>query len=161
MENSKQIFENNPYYFVNKNGEVFSRKFNKTKKMSLSKTSKGYLCVRFSFNGVAKTFFVHRLVAETFLNKEEGRDYVNHIDSNKFNNCVDNLEWCTHMENNCHRYLIKDVDKKSGVKKKGKKWFATIYYNNKLNHIGTYNTQEEAYIARKNYESINLITNKY
>lgn len=161
MEDNKQIFENNPFYFINKDGEVFSKKFNRTKKMKLSKTQRGYLSVRFSFNGIPKTFFVHRLVAETFLYRENGKDYVNHIDGNKLNNSIENLEWCTHMENNCHRYIIKDLNKKSGVKKRGKRWYATIYFNNKLNHIGTFDTQEEAHIARKNYESVNLITNKY
>lgn len=161
MENTKQIFADNSFYFINKEGEVYSNRFNRIKKMKLSKTSRGYLSVRFSFNGFPKTYAVHRLVAETFLQREKGREFVNHIDGNKLNNNVENLEWCTHLENNCHRFIIKDDNKKSGVSKRGNKWIATIYHNSKLNYLGTYDTQDEAYSVRKNYEKNNLIENKY
>lgn len=42
---------------------------------------------------------VHRLVAESFLEREKSKDYVNHKDGNPLNNCVDNLEWCTQKYN--------------------------------------------------------------
>ena len=45
---------------------------------------------------------IHRLVAEAFLPKEPGKDFVNHIDCNRMNNAVDNLEWCTPLENTRH-----------------------------------------------------------
>lgn len=47
---------------------------------------------------------IHRLVAETFIENIEYMDVVNHIDGNKFNNCVTNLEWCTHSYN-CHHAI--------------------------------------------------------
>lgn len=53
-----------------------------------------------------KTMMTHKLVAENFLNKIEGKDYVNHKDGNKQNNRVDNLEWCTAQENTIHSFLI-------------------------------------------------------
>lgn len=50
--------------------------------------------------------FRHRLVAEVFLNKSSELLEVNHIDGNKLNNKVDNLEWCTPSENIKHSFKI-------------------------------------------------------
>lgn len=50
-------------------------------------------------NGVAKTKRVHRIVAEAFLPKPEGKNQIDHIDTDVFNNRVDNLRWCTPLEN--------------------------------------------------------------
>lgn len=58
----------------------------------------GYLRVQLS----RKDFYIHRLVAETFIPNPENKSQVNHIDGNKRNNRVDNLEWNTPLENNLH-----------------------------------------------------------
>lgn len=46
-----------------------------------------------------RQFFVHRLVATTFINNPDDKPFVNHKDENKLNNSADNLEWVTHIEN--------------------------------------------------------------
>jgi len=61
-------------------------------------------------NGLAENRKVHRMVAEAFLPRIEGKDVVNHKDCNKLNNCVDNLEWCTSLENTRHAVLNNRMD---------------------------------------------------
>lgn len=58
-----------------------------------------YLKVALYKNGVKTYYSVHRLVAEAFLPNPEGKPQVNHIDENKLNNNVENLEWCTSRYN--------------------------------------------------------------
>lgn len=70
--------------------------------ISLKKSNKGYLNITLYKNGIEKHFNVHRLVAETFLTNINNLPAVNHIDGNKENNKVDNLEWCTYSENMKH-----------------------------------------------------------
>jgi hypothetical protein len=62
----------------------------------------GYLMVHLKSNNNITPKSVHRIVAETFLNKEDGFDCVNHIDHDTHNNSVENLEWCTQRHNVNH-----------------------------------------------------------
>lgn len=55
-------------------------------------------------DGKSHDFYVHRLVADAFIPKVEGKNYVNHKDGNPRNNEVNNLEWCTIAENNLHAH---------------------------------------------------------
>lgn len=60
----------------------------------------GYLSVTLR----GREYRVHRLVAIAFTPNPENKPCVNHIDGNKLNNAVDNLEWCTYSENLIHAY---------------------------------------------------------
>ena len=61
----------------------------------------GYLKIDlFAKNGKRKKEYIHRLVALAFIPNPENLPEVNHKDENKYNNCVNNLEWCTHQYNN-------------------------------------------------------------
>lgn len=65
-----------------------------------------YYHVRLYKYGKAKLHLVHRLVATSFLQNIDNKTQINHIDGNKLNNNVDNLEWCTPSENIKHAFRI-------------------------------------------------------
>lgn len=60
---------------------------------------RGYKQVYLSKNGISKVHYVHRLVAVHFIENPNNFLEINHKDEDKANNCVDNLEWCTHKYN--------------------------------------------------------------
>ena len=64
----------------------------------------GYHGVILSKNNIAKRYKVSRLVASAFIPNPQNKEQVNHIDGNKLNNNVVNLEWCTASENIEHAY---------------------------------------------------------
>lgn len=74
----------------------------------------GYQQVKLRDNS-NKIVYVHRLVAETFINNPNNYKTINHIDGNKQNNCVDNLEWCTQKENVRHAWETGLVDKEKKI----------------------------------------------
>ena len=73
--------------------------FYKSTVMKLSKNNRGYIRVRLSRDNNAKTYLIHRLVAQTFIPNPNNYSQVNHKDENKTNNNVKNLEWCTNKYN--------------------------------------------------------------
>lgn len=83
-------------YSVSENGEV---KNDITEKLLSLRTQQGYKHVTLAIDGKAKSFRVHRLVAFAFIPNPENKPYVNHIDCNRSNNSVTNLEWVTPSEN--------------------------------------------------------------
>lgn len=62
----------------------------------------GYLIVNLYKNSVGSIKTIHRLVAEAFIPNPENKPQVNHVDENKTNNSLDNLEWMTAKENTNH-----------------------------------------------------------
>ena len=89
-------------YLVSSQGRIISLNYLNTKQPRFLKTFKhhsGYIMVNLGENGRKS---VHQLVANAFINNPENKKYVNHIDGNKINNCVENLEWVTSKENMQH-----------------------------------------------------------
>lgn len=64
----------------------------------------GYKHLELCKDGKEKFFNVHRVIAKVFIPNEEDKPCVNHLDGNKLNNNVSNLQWCTHSENTQHAY---------------------------------------------------------
>lgn len=66
------------------------------------KDAEGYLSIRLSAGNKTKFYFIHRLVAETFISNPNEYAYVNHLDKFRANNIVENLEWCSNSQNVLH-----------------------------------------------------------
>ena len=101
MEVWKDIYEG---YQVSDKGRVFSIKRNKI--LTLREHHKGYLQVHLRVDGKDITPKVHRLVALAFIDNPNNLPQVNHINGNKKDNSVGNLEWCTNGENVKHSYDV-------------------------------------------------------
>jgi len=137
-------FEN---YEISNLGNIKSNQLNKKEKLlKLRKTKFGYARVILYNKEIRKDYLVHRLVALHFIkNYNNNKLQVNHIDCNKLNNSVENLEWCTQSENIIHSL-------NNGRNKKGKKVFRYLgneiktYDNIKLasidNNVSTASIQQ-------------------
>ncbi len=79
-------------YRITKSGQIWSTKTNKYLK---TKLQNGYYTINLEGTG----FAIHRLLALTFLPRVEGKEYINHINENKTDNRLENLEWVTQKEN--------------------------------------------------------------
>ena len=73
----------------------------------------GYCCYTVWRDGKMSTFLVHRLMALAFIPNPDGKPHINHRDGNPSNNALDNLEWCTPMENARHAIEVLGHDPKA------------------------------------------------
>ena len=89
-------------YQITSSGEVVSLHGSTPKLLKGEIDKDGYRRVRLYSHGESKKYFVHRLVATHFLDIVEGCDIVNHINENKLDNRVENLEWTTAKGNANH-----------------------------------------------------------
>lgn len=111
-------------YKVSNLGRILSLDYNHTGKPKLMNPSDdgyGYLKVTLSKNKKDKTCKVHRLVAQTFIPNPDNLPEVNHIDEDKTNNRVENLEWKSHKDNNNHGTRNERISKANTNGKKSKR----------------------------------------
>jgi len=110
LEEWRDITEYEGYYQVSSKGNVRSldrtlinsvgvESSVKGKEIYKSLVGAGYYQVKLYKDGRKINKYVHQLVASAFISNPKNYSEINHIDYNKENNCVENLEWCTHIEN--------------------------------------------------------------
>lgn len=162
MEEWKNIKGYEGLYQINKKGQIRSldryatiksgaQRIVKGKMKIASIRKDGYYSLILSKKGINKRYVVHRLLAETFIPNPENKCCVNHIDGNKQNNELSNLEWCSHVENMKHAFKTKLIDNEALIKrgakisKERRKKVAQFTKDNKL--IAVYESQHEAEVA--------------
>jgi len=149
----KTIF-NYPDYEVSNLGRVKSLKYNKERILSSSSCGKGYLKVCLCKNKINKTVIVHHLVAIAFLNHKPNGNalVVNHINFDKSDNRLENLELITQRENSNRKHL-KSSSEYVGVcwHKNHKKWSAQITINKKQKHLGYFTNEYDAHLSYQGY----------
>ena len=147
MEVYKDVIGYEGIYQVSNFGNV---KNNKEKQLKLSKNSSNYLLAGLRINKVTKSVYVHQLVAQSFLNHKRCgyRLVVNHLDFNKTNNNVSNLEIVSAREN-CNKKHLKSTSQYTGVhwSKNSNKWISRITINGKNKHLGSFNDELRAVYA--------------
>ncbi len=102
MEVWKSIEGFDGAFEVSNKGRICSNLRTKGHKLKPTADNKGYLRVRVTYKRVKYTLKVHREVAKAFIDNKKNLPQVNHIDGNKKNNHVENLEWVTNKENANH-----------------------------------------------------------
>lgn len=113
MEIFKDVENYEGYYQISNLGRIKSLQRPAKNHSGLTKTLKekylnthisktGYYVIDFKKDSIRKTFKVHRLIAFAFIDKVEGKDFINHKNGVKTDNRIENLEWCTIAENNSH-----------------------------------------------------------
>lgn len=114
----------------------------------------GYMLVTLNSDGIARTFKVHRLVAEAFISNPKGLPQVDHDDGRRSNNRMTNLKWSTVRDNLLSRKAIRiSSSGHKGVRVRGEKFVA--YANDPktfaYTHLGTFDDINAAIAARSNY----------
>jgi hypothetical protein len=146
METIWKGIEGFPNYEVSNKGQVKNIKTGRILKPYVNLSGKrGYYKVRLTYAPrKTKQFFVHRLVAEAFIPKEK-EEYtdVNHIDENKLNNVVDNLEWCTRAYNTNYG----TAQRRHAVTYRKNKGKDIVKYDFKGNELGRFETIVKAALS--------------
>lgn len=86
----------NPNYFIDRMGNAFNAEGHEMSQFD----TRGYKRVKLSRGCKRGMYSVHRLVAQTYIPNPENYPVINHLDTIRSNNIVENLEWCTHQRNN-------------------------------------------------------------
>ena len=140
-----------PNYLIYDDGRCWSKCSKKFLKPQVSNHT--YLNYTLSKDGIIKTFYIHKLVAEHYLPpKPTPLHEIDHADRNKKNNHFSNLRWATRSEQNINKDYISITGHKGiRLSANGTRYEARVSRNYTEIHIGTFNTMEEAINARNEY----------
>ena len=95
-------YPHNTNYLVGQDGTIYSKHYKKM--LNPKKNHDGYLRIQIWKNRKCRFVNLHRIIAETYIPNPENKPFVNHINGNKQDNRVENLEWCTQKENIGHAW---------------------------------------------------------
>jgi hypothetical protein len=154
-----EIFKDTVYegYQVSNFGNVKSVKFGKERILKPGISGRDYYNVTLSINGKTKTFDIHQLVAIAFLGHtpNKGIVEVDHIDGNKFNNSVSNLQILSKEQHTRKDLFGKGVG--TTWDKHANKWISKIKINHKTIHLGLFiNKQDAINLYNKAINNIHL-----
>lgn len=90
-------------WYISSDGKYFT---DKMKELTLFDTGRGYLSCKISKHPINKNIYIHKLVAQLFIPNPNNYPQINHKNGNKYDNSVENLEWCTQKQNNQHSLKI-------------------------------------------------------
>lgn len=143
-------------YSIDTDGAIYGKKGNKLK---YSRNHKGYCIINLYSENKRYGFQVHRLVAQQFIENPENKPTVNHIDGNKTNNSVSNLEWCTYSEQMQHSYHVLDRHPSNEKKVVGydKHTGELIYSFDSLMDAGRYFADIDKISYRRSEQSISRV----
>ncbi len=132
-------------YQVSNIGRIRNVKTERILKITVN--SNGYWRVSLYKGGETADFLVHRLVALEFIENPEGKSYIDHIDRNRLNSCINNLRWVTRSQN--HMSMTKSLNKTSIFKgvsfsKYHDKWHCRVKINGKHQHLGYLKNEKDA-----------------
>ena len=147
---SKQITVNDIEITVNSDGSIIKSFYGRPKR-TFGSTKENYLQVNIG----GKNFYMHRIIAEAFLDDFLDLPQVDHIDGDGANNDVSNLRMATSKQNHrAHQRRSEDCSSQyRGVVwyKRYKKWKAACMIDGNLKHLGYFDDEREAAIARDSY----------
>lgn len=150
METWRDIEEYQGIYEVSTNGQV-RRKNGKILKPKIERT--GYVRYHLSKNGLSKSLLAHRIVAQAFLPNPNNYKTINHIDENKSNNNINNLEWCDMSYQN--RYGQGAINRNKAKEK------PVLQYDKEGNFIKRFDSVKKAAIELNlNQSSIHCVCKK-
>lgn len=138
-----KTIEDYPNYMVSNMGRVKAinwHRGNKEKEIKPYTTYKGYLRLRLCKNGKAKQFQVHRLVAQAFIPNPENKPYIDHINTDRTDNRVENLRWVTNKEN-CNNPISKI---NYSISNKGKTAVSILQFTKEWEFVKKWDSLSEA-----------------